>query len=103
MHIGHLLIHLLWRQVNYIQSEDESAELRRQVKAMFLDPWLWAGAGILICVVGISLESVNNTRIGPFSLILRTIFLSFVRIPPVPASVGVLILAGIFGRRHFQV
>ncbi len=43
-------------QINYIQGEEENAELRRQIKLMFLNPWLWAAAAVAICVVGISLE-----------------------------------------------
>ncbi len=42
--------------MNFVQGEEESSELRRQVKLMFLNPGLWAGAALLICAVGISLE-----------------------------------------------
>ena len=43
-------------QISYIQNVEESAELRRQIQLMFLDPRLWAAAALLICVMGISLE-----------------------------------------------
>ena len=46
--------------VRHVSSLEESSELRRQIKAMFLHPGFWVGCGVVICVVGIALESVAH-------------------------------------------
>lgn len=40
--------------ISHVQAELRDAELRRQVKAVFLQPGLWVATGVVICVFGLS-------------------------------------------------
>ena len=42
--------------ISHIQVEEEQAELKRQIKNMFVHPALWVISGIIIVFVGLSLE-----------------------------------------------
>ena len=48
----------VFTMISSIQRDEQQAELKKHIKAMFLHPAMWVASGIIICVVGISIEYV---------------------------------------------
>lgn len=46
----------LYNMISCIQRDEQQAELKKQIKTMFLHPAMWVVSGILICVIGIYIE-----------------------------------------------
>jgi hypothetical protein len=46
----------VYKMLSTVLKEEEGSELKRQIKYIFLHPALWVFSGVLICVIGISLE-----------------------------------------------
>ena len=46
----------VYNMISCIQREEQQAELKKHIKLMFLHPAMWVVSGIVICVVGISME-----------------------------------------------
>lgn len=44
------------RMISGIQRDEQQAELKEQIKKMFIHPAIWVFSGVVICVIGISLE-----------------------------------------------
>ena len=49
----------VYKMLNAALKEEEGAELKRQIKLIFIHPAIWILSGILICVFGISLGWVR--------------------------------------------
>ncbi|TRY75674.1 hypothetical protein TCAL_11609 [Tigriopus californicus] len=67
------------RMITSILADTRQLELHQQIKLLFLHPALWIFSGILIAVIGISLDS-----------------------PPIPTSIVILVVVMMVAKRRFQ-
>ena len=46
----------VYKLLSSVLKDEEAAELKRQIRKIFLHPVLWIVSAALICLIGISLE-----------------------------------------------
>ena len=51
----------VYKMLNAALKDEEGAELKRQIRFIFMHPAIWILSGVLICVFGISLRWVCSS------------------------------------------